>query len=80
MAYNGFGHYTRVNYYSNPSVMFPITNTATGVAGKADNARVITMNRWTFLIITSFYSCNQHFMHGLLETLSVSLIGNLTLL
>ena len=80
MAYNGFGHYTRVNYYSNPSVIFPITDTATGVAGKEDNARVITMNRWTFIIITFFNSCGQHIMHGLFETLSVSLMGNLTLL
>ena len=47
MAYNGFGHYTRVNYYSNPSVIFSTTNTATGVAGRADNARILTMNRWT---------------------------------
>ena len=47
MAYNGFGHYTRVNYYSNPSVTFSTTNTATGVADRADNARIITMNRWT---------------------------------
>jgi hypothetical protein len=45
MAYQGFGHSTRVNYYSNPFVTFPRTGTPTGVTGMANNARVITMNR-----------------------------------
>ena len=33
LAYNAAGHEKRVNYYSNPSVIFPPTNTPTGVVG-----------------------------------------------
>ena len=49
MAYNAFGHKNRVNYYSNPNVIFPTTGTATGVVGLSNNARVISENRWELL-------------------------------
>merc|ERR1719495_2700341 len=46
LAYSGFGHYNRVNYYSNPDVNFPTTGTPTGVTGLSNNARVITAGRF----------------------------------
>ena len=48
LAYNAAGHSTRVNYYSNPSVVYPVSQTATGVVDLSDNARVITQNRFAF--------------------------------
>ena len=47
MAYGTDGHWTRVNYWSNPDVIFPATNTPTGVRGVSNNARVLTENRFT---------------------------------
>ena len=35
-----------INYYSNPAVIHPGSGKPTGIAGKADNARVITENRF----------------------------------
>ena len=46
MSYSQTGYTTRVNYYSNPSVKHPVTGTVTGVAGKADNARLLTEQRF----------------------------------
>ena len=46
MAYGTTGHWTRVNYYSSPDIIFPATGTPTGVAGVSNNARVITENRF----------------------------------
>ena len=46
MAYRRSGYNARVNYYSNPSVILPLTGTPTGVAGVSDTARVITQNRF----------------------------------
>ena len=48
LAYSASGHSTRVNYYSNPSVDYPVTGTATGVVGVSNNAAVITSNRFSF--------------------------------
>ena len=45
MAFRAPGFETRVNYYSNPDVLYPGTNTPTGVIGLSNNARVITENR-----------------------------------
>jgi len=45
LAYHAAGHRTRVNYYSNPSVVYPATGTPTGVAGVSDNAAVLMRNR-----------------------------------
>ena len=45
MGHPGRGR-ARVNYYSNPSVIYPLTGTPTGVAGAANNAYVITQNRF----------------------------------
>ena len=45
LGYNADGHYNRVNYYSNPEVIFPTTGTATGVTGLSNNAKVISANR-----------------------------------
>ena len=53
MAYASDGHATRVNYYSNPGVLFSVTGTATGVTGTTDNARVMVGNRCNY--IASFY-------------------------
>jgi len=46
LAYTAPGHSTRVNYYSNPDIIFPTTGTATGVVGLSNNARVINENRF----------------------------------
>ena len=45
LAYSATGHSTRVNYYSNPDVNYPPTGTPTGVAGTANNARLLIENR-----------------------------------
>ena len=45
LAYSASGHSSRVNYYSNPNVMYPITGTPTGVAGLSDNAGLLINNR-----------------------------------
>ena len=37
MAYFTTSHRTRVNYYSNPSVIMPLSNTATGSTGVSIN-------------------------------------------
>jgi len=46
LAYAISGHRTRVNYYSNPLVKFPATGTPSGVSGTADNARLLTQQRF----------------------------------
>merc|ERR1719397_1464194 len=48
LAYSASGHQTRVNYYSDPLINLPLTQTATGVAGLSDNARGIRENRFSF--------------------------------
>ena len=48
MAYGAPNYWARANYYSNPAVIFPETQTPTGVAGLSDNARLITENRFAF--------------------------------
>ena len=45
MAYYTSGHYGRVNYWSNPGVIYPLTDTPTGVTDVSDNARLLTENR-----------------------------------
>ena len=40
------GHKIIANYYSNPSILLPQTNTPTGLWGVANNARIITANRY----------------------------------
>ena len=47
LAYFATGHATRVNFYSNPSVLYPVTGTSTGLAGLSNNAAVITANRFS---------------------------------
>merc|ERR1712110_903008 len=46
LGYYANGHSHRVNYYSNPNVIFPETGTPTGVADISDNAAVLTKNRF----------------------------------
>ena len=46
MAYPAPNHYTRVNYYSNPNVIYPATGTATGVVGVSENAALLMFNRF----------------------------------
>ena len=41
MAYSTTGHWPKVNYYSNPDVIFPRTGTPTGFGGVSNNARVL---------------------------------------
>ena len=48
LSYSASGHTTRVNYYSNPAVIYPGTGTATGQAPLSNNAAVITENRFDF--------------------------------
>ena len=45
LAYSATGHSTRVNYYSNPSVIYPKTGTPTGVEGLSNNAALLLRNR-----------------------------------
>ena len=45
MAYSAKGHETRVNYYSNPNVLFLETRTPTGVE-MSNNAMVLLKNRF----------------------------------
>merc|ERR1711970_569299 len=54
MAYRADGHYTRVNHYSNPDVLFK--NNPTGIEGPSNNARVITANR--FVMASCGTECN----------------------
>ena len=44
LAYNAAGHRTRVNYYSNPDVNYPVTGTPTGLVG-SNNAALLNINR-----------------------------------
>jgi len=50
LAYNANGHRTRVNYYSNPRVIFPGTGTPTGTPA-ANNARVLTVQRFALAAV-----------------------------
>ena len=45
MAYT-WGGKKRINYFSNPHVIFPSTGTPTGEGGKSDNAAVLLRNRF----------------------------------
>jgi len=54
MAYHADGHSKRVNYYSNPDVLFK--NNPTGIEGLSNNARVITANR--FAMASCGTECN----------------------
>ena len=47
LAYRSAGHTTRVNYYSNPSVLYPPTNTPTGLQQLSNNAAVLRVNRFS---------------------------------
>eukprot|EP00088_Acartia_fossae_P016028 TRINITY_DN1892_c0_g2_i4.p1 TRINITY_DN1892_c0_g2~~TRINITY_DN1892_c0_g2_i4.p1 ORF type:complete len:527 (-),score=57.13 TRINITY_DN1892_c0_g2_i4:73-1653(-) len=46
MAYYNKNYRTQVNYYSNPTVRLPINNAPTGKFGSANNARILTANRF----------------------------------
>ena len=48
LSYEAVGHNLRVNYYSNPVVIFPVTGTPTGVEGVSNNAAVLMRNIETF--------------------------------
>ena len=48
LSYEAEGYKLRVNYYSNPAVIFPITGTPTGVEGVSNNAAVLMRNIDTF--------------------------------
>ena len=47
LAYWANGHSTRVNHYSNPSVLYPPTNTPTGLHPVSNNAAVLRLNRFS---------------------------------
>ena len=46
LAYPKKGHWFRVNYYSNPNVIYPKTGTRTGQSKTANNARVLIQRRF----------------------------------
>ena len=46
LSYSKNGFNNRVNYYSSPNVIHPETRTRTGVDGTADNARLLTEQRF----------------------------------
>ena len=48
MSYSAEGHQKRINYFSNPRMILPESGTPLGVEGEADNAGVLTKNRFTF--------------------------------
>eukprot|EP00088_Acartia_fossae_P070982 TRINITY_DN9636_c0_g1_i8.p1 TRINITY_DN9636_c0_g1~~TRINITY_DN9636_c0_g1_i8.p1 ORF type:complete len:578 (+),score=41.71 TRINITY_DN9636_c0_g1_i8:3-1736(+) len=50
MAYNKDGE-KRMNYYSNPNVILPETGTQTGVAGVANSARTLSVNRFALAAV-----------------------------
>ena len=52
LAYNSNGHRNRVNFYSNPNVVFSPTGTPTGIVSTSNNARVITDNRFVYYQFT----------------------------
>jgi hypothetical protein len=60
LAYNADGHRTRVNYYSNPDVLYPTTGTATGVTGVANNARILTDNRFALAAVGDESQCESY--------------------
>jgi len=45
LAYPTWGYTKRVNYYSNPDVVYPETGTVTGVSGQSNNAALLIRNR-----------------------------------
>ena len=45
-SYSAEGHRRRINYWSNPSVNYPLTGTPTGIAGVTNNAAVLTKQRF----------------------------------
>ena len=51
MAYPSPNQYTRVNYYSNPNVIYPVTFTATGVVGVSENAALLMFNRFALAVV-----------------------------
>merc|ERR1711970_426693 len=59
LGYNYAGHRERVNYYSNPDVIYPRTGTPTGTSG-ANNAKVLTLHRFKLADIgdESDYQCS----------------------
>ena len=50
LAYSAAGHRTRINYYSNPNVIFSGTGTATG-SSTSNNARVLTVQRFALAAV-----------------------------
>merc|ERR1719312_2042172 len=58
LAFHTRGHDKRVNHYSNPNVLYPETKTPTGVRDLSDNARVITVNRF------SLAECGKEKLNG----------------
>ena len=46
MANPAPGHPYRRNFWSNPRMILPESGTPLGVEGEADNAAVLTNNRW----------------------------------
>ena len=59
LAYGASGHMTRVNYYSNPDIIHPNTGTATGVVDKANNARILTLNRFSLAALGDESQCGS---------------------
>merc|ERR1719411_362466 len=59
LGYNYAGHRERVNYYSNPDVIYPRTGTPTGTS-RANNAKVLTLQRFKLADIgdESDYQCS----------------------
>jgi len=46
LAYSPPGHRDRVNYYSNPNLLYPQTKTSLGVHGQSNNTAVLMKNRF----------------------------------
>jgi len=66
MAYHVSGYDSKVNYYSNPEVIYPGTGTPTGVEGISNNAAVITKNRFAMAALGDESStCSSSLCHNL---------------
>jgi len=57
MAFYAPGHATRVNYYSNPEITFPVTGTTTGISEVSDNVQVLNENRFDLAAIGDESEC-----------------------
>ncbi len=57
MSYTSEFKEQRINYYSNPDVIYPKTGQPTGVLGSANNVRILTLNRFAMAALGDESKC-----------------------